>query len=89
MWSQTLVIHLIRTTKVPFIRSRASLPVVLLTFTGIAVLTGIPFMPFGEAIGLTALPSAYFAWLALTVALYMVLVTVFKTIFVWRYKELL
>ncbi|MDR0469630.1 MAG: magnesium-translocating P-type ATPase [Peptococcaceae bacterium] len=89
MWSQTLVIHLIRTPKVPFIRSRASLPVVLLTFTGIAVLTGIPFMPFGEAIGLTALPSAYFAWLALTVVLYMVLVTVFKAIFVWRYKELL
>ncbi|MCL1816608.1 MAG: magnesium-translocating P-type ATPase, partial [Clostridiales bacterium] len=87
MWSQTLVIHLIRTPKIPFIQSRASLPVVLLTFMGIAVLTAIPFTPFGEAIGLAALPSTYFVWLALTMVLYMILVTVFKKIFVSRYKE--
>ena len=89
MWSQTLVIHMIRTPRIPFVRSRASLPVVLLTFAGIAFLTAIPFTSFGEAIGLTALPGIYFAWLALTVVLYMVLVTVFKTIFVRRYGELL
>ncbi|MCL2281097.1 MAG: cation transporting ATPase C-terminal domain-containing protein, partial [Dehalococcoidia bacterium] len=89
MWSQTLVIHMIRTPKVPFIQSRASLPVVLLTFTGIAVLTVIPFTSFGVAIGLTALPPVYFAWLALIIVLYMALATLFKTIFVRRYKELL
>jgi len=89
MWSQTLVIHMIRTPKVPFIQSRASLPVVLLTFSGIAVLTCIPFTAFGEAIGLAALPPAYFAWLAITVVLYMLLVTLFKAIFVRRYGELL
>ncbi|MDR0491913.1 MAG: magnesium-translocating P-type ATPase [Oscillospiraceae bacterium] len=89
MWSQTLVIHMIRTPKVPFIRSRASLPVVLLTFTGIAVLTIIPFTPLGTVIGLTALPPIYFAWLALTIVLYMALATLFKMIFVRRYGELL
>jgi Mg2+-importing ATPase len=89
MWSQTLVIHLIRTPKIPFIQSRASLPVVLLTFTGIGILTVIPFTPFGAAIGLAALPPVYFAWLALTIVLYMALVTVFKGIFVRRYGELL
>ena len=89
MWSQTLVIHMIRTPKVPFIKSRASLPVVLLTFAGIATLTVIPFTSFGATIGLTALPPVYFAWLALTVVLYMALATVFKRIFVRRYSELL
>ena len=65
------------------------MPVVLLTFAGIAVLTAIPFTSFGAAIGLAALPSVYFAWLAFTVLLYMALVTGFKALFVRRYGELL
>lgn len=89
MWSQTLVIHMIRTPKIPFIQSHASMPVTLLTFTGIAVLTIIPFTGFGTSIGLTALPAVYFAWLVLTIFLYMVLATVFKKIFVRKYGELL
>ena len=89
MWTQVLVIHMIRTPKLPFIQSRASLPVVLLTFAGIAALTIIPFTSFGTAIGLAALPPVYFAWLALTVVLYVILATVFKMIFVRRYGELL
>ena len=60
MWSQTLVIHMIRTPKLPFIQSRASAPVTLLTMTGIAVLTVIPFTPFGAALGLVALPVSFF-----------------------------
>jgi len=85
MWSQTLVIHMLRTPKIPFIQSRASLPVVLLTLSCIAVLTAIPFTSFGQAIGLTALPPVYFAWLALTLVLYMALATGVKTIFVRKY----
>lgn len=89
MWTQTLVIHMIRTPKLPFIQSRASLPVTLVTFAGIAVLTVIPFTGLGAAIGLAPLPAVYFAWLALTLFLYMALVTVFKKIFVRRYGGLL
>ncbi|MCL1980041.1 MAG: magnesium-translocating P-type ATPase, partial [Proteobacteria bacterium] len=89
MWSQTLVIHMIRTPKIPFIQSRASASITLLTFTGITVLTVIPFTGFGAAIGLASLPPVYFAWLALTIFLYMALVTLFKKIFVNRYGELL
>jgi Mg2+-importing ATPase len=89
MWRQTLVIHMIRTPKIPFIQSHASAPLTLLTFTGIAVLTCIPFTAFGTSIGLAALPKEFFLWLALTVFLYMALVTVFKGIFVRRYGELL
>lgn len=89
MWSQTLVIHMIRTPKIPFIQSTASLPVIALTFTGIAVLTAIPFTSFGARLGLAALPPVYFAWLALTIVLYMVLATLLKRAYVRRYGELL
>lgn len=89
MWSQTLVIHMIRTPKIPFIQSRASAQVTLLTFMGIFILTAIPFTPLGTAIGLTALPKVYFAYLAGIVIAYMVLVTIVKRIYIKRYKELL
>ena len=89
MWSQTLVIHMIRTPKIPFFQSRASTSVTLVTFTGIAVLTMIPFTTFGASIGLGTLPPVYFAWLSATILLYMVLATIAKKAFVWKYGELL
>lgn len=89
MWSQTLVIHMIRTPKVPFIQSCASAPVILLSFTGIAVLTAIPFTPLGTALGLAALPAVYFAWLASTIICYMLLATILKNLYIRKYGELL
>lgn len=89
MWSQTLVIHMIRTPKIPFIQSRASAPVMILTFTGIAVLTIIPFTTLGTMLGFAALPMVYFAWLALTIVCYMGLATLIKKLYVKRYGELL
>jgi len=89
MWTQTLVIHMIRTPKIPFLQSRASLPLTLLTFAGIAVLTVIPFTGFGTAIGLASLPPVFFIWLIATVVLYMILVTIVKKIYINRYGELL
>jgi Mg2+-importing ATPase len=89
MWSQTLVIHMIRTPKIPFIQSRASFQLTTITFLGIALLTIIPFTPVGTHIELAPLPAMYFPWLLLTIFLYMILATVFKRIFVKRYGELL
>jgi Mg2+-importing ATPase len=89
MWSQTFVIHMIRTPKLPFIQSRASAPLTLLTLAGIAILTFIPFTPFGHSLGFFPLPNVYFAWLILTIALYMVLASVLKKVFIRRYGELL
>ncbi|HHU61907.1 MAG TPA: magnesium-translocating P-type ATPase [Natronincola sp.] len=89
MWSQTLVIHMIRTPKIPFLQSRASTPVTVLTFAGIAFLTLIPFSALGASIGLAPLPPVYFAWLALTVVLYMALAQRAKNLYVRRYGELL
>lgn len=89
MWSQTLVIHMIRTEKIPFIQSRASMPLTLLTFTGIFALTAIPFTSFGHQIGLASLPLNFFGWLAITILAYMVLATIAKKFFIRRYGELL
>ena len=89
MWSQTLVIHMIRTPKLPFIQSRASAPVMLLTMTGIALLTAIPFSPLGPTLGLGALPVEYFLFLIPCILLYMALATSLKKAYVRRYGELL
>ena len=89
MWSQTLVIHMIRTPKLPFLQSRASAPLTLLTITGITVLTIIPFTPLGTALGFVALPAAYFAYLLPCILLYMVLATSLKKAYVRHYGELL
>ncbi len=89
MWSQTLVIHMIRTPKIPFIQSHASASVTLLTFAGISVLTVIPFTPLGTLLGFVALPASYFAYLIPCILLYMLLATSLKKAYVHHYGELL
>ncbi|MDD4371038.1 MAG: magnesium-translocating P-type ATPase [Anaerostipes sp.] len=89
MWSQTLVIHMIRTPKLPFIQSHASGQLTLLTFTGIVVLTIIPFTTFGKMLGFVALPSLYFAYLIPCILFYMILATSLKKAYVKHYGELL
>jgi len=89
LWSQTLVIHMIRTPKIPFIQSRASFPVLLLTTLSITVGTIIPYTPFGKAIGMSGMPLSYFPWLAGMILCYMGLATFLKTMFIRKYGELL
>ena len=89
MWSQTIVIHMIRTPKVPFIQSHASAPVTILTFLGIIVLTIIPFTPLGTLLGFGTLPFAYFIYLIPCILLYMILATSIKKAYVKHYGELL
>jgi Mg2+-importing ATPase len=89
MWTQTLVIHLLRTPKLPFIQSRASLPVVLCTSLGIAICTFIPYTSFGESLKMMPLPPVFFIMLGATVICYMALVTLLKGMFVRKYGELL
>lgn len=85
MWSQTLVIHMIRTPKLPFVQSRASLPVTLLTFGGIALVTLLPFTQIGAALGLTPLPGAYFAWLFVIIVGYMAVAVGMKKVYIHRF----
>jgi Mg2+-importing ATPase len=89
LWSQTLVIHMIRTPKIPFIQSRASLPVILLTTAGIITGTVIPYTPFGDTMGMQPMPLMYFPWLLLTICLYMALATLLKSMYTRRFGNLL
>ncbi len=87
MWTQILILHLLRTQKVPL--SRPSRPVMLVTLSGIVLFTALVFTPLGALIGLTALPLRYFAFLTAVVVLYLLLVTVAKTWYLRRYRTLL
>lgn len=89
MWTQTFIIHMIRTPKIPFIQSRASFPVFVFTITGIIGLTIIPFTTFGARIGLVPLQADYFIWLVLTMVVYVASVQLVKKMYIRRYDELL
>jgi Mg2+-importing ATPase len=89
LWSQTLVIHMIRTPRLPFIHSRASWQVALFTTLGIAFGTVIPYTPLAAGFRMTSLPLFYFPYLGAIILAYMLLVTAMKKVFVWKYGELL
>jgi Mg2+-importing ATPase len=89
LWSQTLVIHMIRTPKIPFIQSRASLPVLTLTTAAITAGTILPYTRLGKAMGMSGMPGIYFPWLIGMILAYMGLATFMKTMFIRRYGELL
>lgn len=80
--SQTLIIHLIRTPKIPFIQSRAAVPVVTLTTIIMAIGILIPFTPLGASVGFHALPTIYFGWLAIIILSYILLAQIVKTIYI-------
>jgi Mg2+-importing ATPase len=83
--SQTLVVHMIRTRRVPFLQSVASAPV--LALTGAIMIIGmlIPYSGLGQRIGMVPLPGIYFAWLAVTLVSYCILTQLMKTIYIRRY----
>jgi Mg2+-importing ATPase len=72
--TQTLVIHVIRTNKIPFFQSRPSRTLAATSVAIMAFGLAVPFTPLGRYLGFTRLPPLYFAYLALTLACY-VLVT--------------
>jgi Mg2+-importing ATPase len=71
--TQTLIIHVIRTNKLPFIQSRASWPLTATTAAVMAVGIWLPFSPIAGALGFTRLPPLYWPLLALTLICYMLL----------------
>jgi Mg2+-importing ATPase len=68
--TQTLIIHIIRTNKVPFLQSRPSWPLLAMSVTIMAVGIAIPFTPLGRYLGFTPLPLAYWPLVTLTLLLY-------------------
>lgn len=89
MWTQVLILHLLRTQKVPMLQSRPSRPVMVVTMLGILFFTILTFTPVGTLIGLTALPLTYFGFLVVIVLLYLLFVTLAKGRYLKKYHELL
>jgi Mg2+-importing ATPase len=83
--SQTLIVHMIRTRRIPFLQSVAAAPVLGLTLAIIVIGMLIPFSALGAKIGMVPLPPMYFAWLALTLVSYCVLTQLMKVIYIRRY----
>ena len=89
MWTQVLILHLLRTRKTPILQSKPSAAVMWVTILGIALFTVLSFTPLGSLIGLTPMPSMYFAFLLAVVLLYLLMVTVFKRLYLRKYRELI
>ena len=89
MWTQVLILHFLRTRKIPFVQSSPSVPVICTTFAGIIVFTGITFTRSAAVFGLTRLPIRYFGFLFAVALLYMLLTTVVKTLYQKKYHELI
>lgn len=89
MWTQTFVIHMIRTSKIPFVQSRASKSVFFMTMIGIGIISILPYTPLATVLGLVKLPLMYWLFLLLTVVAYTMLVTFVKKKYIKHYGEFL
>jgi len=81
--TQSLIIFAIRTRRVPFFRSRPSRPLTIATLSCVTIGALLPFSPFADVLGFTALPAGYFAFLVGAVVLYLVIVERAKR---WFYR---
>jgi Mg2+-importing ATPase len=77
--TQTLIIHVIRTNRIPFLQSWASWPLIVNTALIMSLGAWLPCSPIGPALGFTTLPPLYWPILALTLLGYVLLTQVVKT----------
>lgn len=87
MWSQTMVIHMLRTAKVPFLQSRPAWLVILMTLVAALFVTSLPYGPLVNILRLAPLGLPYFLFLTCIIFLYMFSVTVIKKFYIKKYKE--
>jgi Mg2+-importing ATPase len=85
--SQTLIVHMIRTKKIPFIQSWAAAPVLALTTTIMAIGIFIPFSSFAGALKMEPLPLSYFPWLFGILLTYCLLTQIVKNWFIKKFNQ--
>ena len=83
--SQTLIVHMIRTRRIPFLQSRAAWPLMVMTLAVVCLGLFLPFSPLAGYFQLQALPWSYFPWLAGILLSYCVLTQLLKGIWVRKY----
>lgn len=89
LWTQTLVLHALRTPKVPFVESHPSFIMTTITTIGIILGSIAPYTSFGAALGLAPLPLNFWWILGITVIAYLVLVQIVKKYYLNHHGELL
>lgn len=89
LWTQTLVLHALRTPKILFLQSNATFAMFIITTLGIVVGSILPFTGFGAELGLLPLSGTYWIWLIVTVLAYLALVTMVKKVYIKKFGELL
>ena len=85
--TQTLIVHMIRTEKIPFIQSRASFPVIAMTVFIMLIGLCVPFLPISASIGLVPLPLSYFPWLIGILFAYCLLTQFCKKLYIKKFKS--
>jgi len=82
--TQTLIIHIIRTNKIPFLQSRASWPLIATTLAIIGIGAWLPYSPLASSLGLVHLPKMYWPILLGTLFAYSCLTQGVKTLLLRR-----
>ena len=85
--TQTLIVHMIRTRKIPFIQSIASAPVLIMTALIMVAGLIIPFTGFGAFINLVPLPPSYFIWLVGILIAYSLLTELVKRWYIKKFNS--
>ena len=86
--TQTLIVHIIRTKRIPFFQSRSSMPLALCTLGIMATAILLPYSPLASTLGLVPLPAVYWVWIAGFLLAYGTLTHFVKTWFHGRIEGL-
>jgi Mg2+-importing ATPase len=84
--TQTLIVHIIRTRRIPFIQSRASIPMMFTTIAIMLIAAWLPYSPLAALLGMEPLPAVYWAWITGFLVLYSVLTHKVKSWFFRRFE---
>jgi len=87
LFTQTLIIHVIRTNKIPFIESRASWPLIATSLIIVSLGAWLTISPLAGTLGFVSLPPLYWLLLAIMLVCYVILTQVVKTWFFNRFGE--
>ncbi|HON86481.1 MAG TPA: magnesium-translocating P-type ATPase [Syntrophorhabdaceae bacterium] len=83
--TQTLIVHIIRTKRIPFIESRASIQMSMTTILIMAIGVWLPYSPFASYLGMVPLPVSYWVWIVFFLTFYAILTSFVKNWFFKRY----
>ena len=85
--SQILIVHMIRTSKLPFVQSKASLPLILSTLSVGVIAVVLAFTDIARGFDLAVLPASYAPWLILLLAGYCIATELFKGVYIRKFGE--